>query len=140
MLFKQTVVYLKACVTSIFGVFHATGGPYVFYFFCGVQKNISKNKIPPRFLGHHRVSLKYLKYPAIVYSPPIALIDVLNLHFLFGCAHYLHVLPSLHLKLNWEVLRHWLASLGNISTGWIVSRLRPGSNLRRYGCLHYMVI
>ena len=140
MLFKQTVVYLKACVTSIFGVFHATGGPYVFYFFVASKKNISKNNIPPRFLGHHRVSLKYLKYPRIVNGPPIALIDVLNLHFRFGCAHYLHVLPSLHLKLNWEVLRHWLASLGNISTGWIVSRLGPGSNLRRYRCLHYMVI
>ena len=121
MRFKETEVNLKACVTSIFGVFHATGGPYLFYFFVASKKILKKKKIPPRFLGHHRISLKYLKYPAIVYSPPIPLIDVLNLHFLFGCAHYLHVLPSLYLKLNREVLRHWLASLGNISTGWIVS-------------------
>ena len=140
MRFKQTEVYLKACVTSIFGVFHATGGPDLFYFFVASKKIFQKKKIPSRFLGHHGVSLKYLKYPAIVYSPPIALIGVLNLHFLSGCAHYLHVLPSLHLKLNREVLRHWLASLGNISTGWIVSRLRLGSNFRRYGCLHDMVI
>ena len=44
MRFKETEVYLKACVTSIFGVFHATGGPYLFYFFCGVQKSISKKE------------------------------------------------------------------------------------------------
>ena len=74
-----------------FWCFSRHGRPLPFLFFCGVQKILKKtkqNKIPPRFLGHHRVSLKYLKYPAIVYSPPIALIDVLNLHFLFGCAHY----------------------------------------------------
>ena len=105
------------------------------------KKNNKQTNIPPRFLGHHRVSLKYLKYPAIVYSPLIAWIDALNLLFFggggVGC---LHVLPSLHLKLNMEVLRHWLASFFNISTGSIVSRLRAGSNLSRYGCLHYMVI
>ena len=78
MRFKETEVCLKACVTSVFGVFHGTGGSYLFYFFVASKKILKKkqNKIPPRFLGHHRVSLKYLKYPAIVYSPPIALIDV----------------------------------------------------------------
>ena len=43
---KQNEVYLRACVTSIFGVFHATRGPYLFtttiIIFCGVQKNISR--------------------------------------------------------------------------------------------------
>ena len=145
---KQTEVHLKACVTSIFDVFHATWGPCRFLFCCGVQKKYFKKKknkqtnIPPRFLGQHRVSLKYLKYPAIVYSPLIAWIDALNLLFFWGGGGVgcLHVLPSLHLKLNMEVLRHWLASFFNISTGSIVSRLRAGSNLSRYGCLHYMVI
>ena len=102
---KQTEVYLKACVTSQFLVFFTPHVALTFFIFCGVQKDIKK-KNPPRFLGHHGVSLKYLKYPAIVYSPPIAWIDVLNLHFLFGCVGCLHVLPSLHLKLNREVLRH----------------------------------
>ena len=41
---KQSEVYLKACVTSIFGAFHATRDPYVFQFVCGVQKNISRKK------------------------------------------------------------------------------------------------
>ena len=35
----------KAWVTSIFGVFHATRGLYLFlFFFCGVQKDISRKK------------------------------------------------------------------------------------------------
>ena len=125
-----------------FWCFSRHARPLPFLFFCGVQKNISKKKKKnsTTFLRPPKGSLKYLKYPATVYSPLIASIDVRNLHFLFGCVGCLHVLPSLHLKLNREVLRHWLASFGNISTGWIVCRLRPGSILRRYGCLHYMVM
>ena len=47
---KQNEVYLRACVTSIFGVFHAMRGPYLFtiiiiIIFRGVPK-----KMPPRFL------------------------------------------------------------------------------------------
>ena len=49
---KQNEVYLRACVTSIFGVFHATRGPYLFtiiiiiiiIIFRGVPKNISRKK------------------------------------------------------------------------------------------------
>ena len=50
MRFKQTEVYLKACVTSIFGVFHATGGPYLFYFSVASKKIFQKKKNSITFL------------------------------------------------------------------------------------------
>ena len=57
---KQSEVYLM----SIFGVFHATRGPYLFYYFiylfiylfCGVQKDISRKKIPPRFTSWRNIT------------------------------------------------------------------------------------